>query len=341
MNHAALESILTTRHSTLFVVTGIGTLFAAALIGAGTTMIHMMLLVLLLPISGIPHGALDYHIGLRTFKGRLGRWWSAWFVTIYLIIMSMVIAVWMAKPVWSLSAFLLLTIYHFGTGDAIPIPQTPKVIRITEIIARGGMVITFPAFAARPDVNELFSYLVPKPGAVILAGGLANLAPLVSLCVLLTVAWGLIEFARFHKPVSIGRGIELLVIALIFIKLPPLLAFTIYFSFMHSLRHMLAVADRKPAGTLFTYLVDTFRMALPVTIATMIIGAAAYLLISGTAFDMPQLMKVVFIGIASMTYPHVVVVDVAKRLGIISDVRRSECVRPETRFANARNGVCE
>lgn len=335
MSTATRHSMLTSIHSAFFVTVGIGALVVVTLIGAGTPMIHMTLLVLLLPLSGIPHGALDYHVGRKTFGRRLGRRWAIWFVAIYLITMLGVIAVWMFNPVWSLFAFLLLTLYHFGTGDAIPIRHTPLAFRITEMIARGGMVITFPALVARPDVGELFSYLVPESGAAILAGGLANLAPLVSVCLLVTVGWSLVEFARFRKTASLGRVIELVVTALIVVQLPPLLAFTLYFSVMHSLRHMLAVVDRNPQGTFFTHLVDAFFIALPVTIATLVIGAVAYLLLSGLSFDMSQLMKVVFIGIASMTYPHVVMVDVAKRLGVINARTESEHDGGATRLEGA------
>ena len=341
MNAATRHDTLTPTHSAFFVTAGITTLVAATLTGAGTSAFHMTLLVLLLPLSGIPHGALDYHVGRETFRPRLGRRWAVWFVAIYLITMLGVIAVWMVYPVWSLFAFLLLTLYHFGTGDAIPIHQTPAAFRVTEMIARGGMVITFPALVARPAVSELFSYLVPESGAVVLAGISANLAPLAAVCVLVTVGWSLVEFARFRKTASLGRVMELLVIALLFIRLPPLLAFTLYFSVMHSLRHMLAVTARKPEGALFTHLADAFFIALPVTIVTLVIGAVAYLLLGGLSFDMSQLMKVVFIGIASMTYPHVVLIDVAKRLGVINARTGDEHVGATTRLAGAQRGAYE
>ena len=198
------------------------------------------------------------------------------------------------------------------------------MFRITEIIARGGMVITFPALAARPEVIELFSFLIPESGAGILVSRLAQIAPLVSACVLLTIGWSLFEFARFREPVALGRVIELLVTALMFIQLPPLLAFTLYFSVLHSLRHMLAVADWRPGGTLFIYLFDAYRTALPITMVSVVIGATAYLLLGGLSFDMTQLMRVVFIGIAAMTYPHVLLIEIAKRLGVIPGPHRRE-----------------
>ncbi len=341
MNAFSQQSKLTASHSMVFLIVAIFTLATAMLIGTGTPTIHLMLLVFLLPVSGIPHGALDYHLGSKTLEHRLGRRWLVWFLAIYLIGMLGVIAVWIAQPVLSLYAFLLLTLFHFGTGDAIPMRQTPSMFRITETIARGGMVITFPALAARPEVIELFSFLIPESDAVILVSRLAQIAPLVSACVLLTIGWGLFELARFREPVALGRVVELTVIALIFIQLPPLLAFTIYFSLLHSLRHMMAVADWKPGRTFFIYLFDVYRLALPLTIVTVVMGAVAYLLLSGLAFDMTQLMRVVFIGIAAMTYPHVLLIEIAKRKGIIPGRTRREGLDLAIRFVFAHKSSQE
>jgi Brp/Blh family beta-carotene 15,15'-monooxygenase len=159
--------------------------------------------------------------------------------------------------------------------------------------------------------------------------------------VLLTICWSLFEFARFREPVALGRVAELLVIAVMFFQLPPLLAFALYFSVLHSLRHMLAVADRKPVGTLIVYLFDAYRAAFPITMVTIIMGAVAYMLLGGLSFDMTQLMRVVFIGIAAMTYPHVLLIEIAKRLEVIPSRARREESDLAMRFANAQRSLQE
>ena len=338
MNTLGYGSKLTAVHTTIFSIAGIVTLAAALLIGSGTPTMHLILLVFLLPVSGIPHGALDYYLGWKAFRQRLGRRWTAWFLGLYLIGMALVIAVWIYKPVLSLSAFLLLTLYHFGTGDAIPARQTPLMFRITEIVARGGMVITFPALAARPEVIELFSFLIPGTGAGILVSRLTQMAPLVSACLMLTVGWSLFEVVRFREPVAFGRVAEILILSMLFTQLPPLLAFTLYFSILHSLRHMLAVVEWKPGGNLFVHLIDAYRTALPITIATVFLGGMAYLLLGGLSLDMTRMMRVVFIGIAAMTYPHVLLVEIAKRLGIISGRTGRISIDFVFRFTQAQKG---
>ena len=42
-------------------------------------------------------------------------------------------------------------------------------------------------------------------------------------------------------------------------------------------------------------------MALPVAAATVGLGAAAFFAFSGAAFDMPQILRLIYMGIASMT----------------------------------------
>ena len=103
----------------------------------------------------------------------------------------------------------------------------------------------------------------------------------------------------------------------------------------------MAVADWKPGRTFFIYLLDVYRLALPLTIVTVVMGAVAYLLLSGLSFDMTQLMRVVFIGIAAMTYPHVLLIEIAKRKGIIPGRTRREGLDLAIRFVFAHKSSQE
>ena len=78
---------------------------------------------------------------------------------------------------------------------------------------------------------------------------------------------------------------------------------------------MLGVADRTRGGSALQFWGRMLRVSLPVTLATLMLGAGAYGLTSGLSFDTADLMRVIFIGIASMTYPHVLVVSLAARSG--------------------------
>ena len=94
-------------------------------------------------------------------------------------------------------------------------------------------------------------------------------------------------------------------IVLINSVLDPLIAFTIYFCFLHSFRHsisLIKILDKKN----FLKGSKTFiKKALPLTILTglLYLFALGFLLNSHDLID--AILKVIFIGLASLTFPHI------------------------------------
>lgn len=291
---------------------------ASSLFGAGSTTLHLVLLLSLLPFSGILHGALDYYLAERIFYRRFGRSWVTGFIAMYLLTMAMVLIVWWIYPGASLAVFLAVTLYHFGTGDALVAPKSAWPIHAAEILGRGGTVLTFPSAFDRQQVLVLLSYLAPEKAAQMLVQLLAGLAPLCGFCLAVIVLWSGIRFYRHRIQLDLARLVELSAIGLTFAFLPALLAFTIYFNLLHSVRHMLEVAAGQARRASETVWCEVLWTAIPVTAVTILMGVAAYYLFTGPAFHREQLFRVIFIGIASMTYPHMAVVWLAKRARIIS-----------------------
>ncbi len=164
----------------------------------------------------------------------------------------------------------------------------------------------------------LLSFLASEREAQVLIQVLASLAPLCGFCLAVTVLWSSIRYYRDRIQLDLARLVELSAVGLTFAFLPALLAFTIYFNLLHSLRHMLQVAAGQIERGSKRVWGRLIRTAVPVTAVTFLMGGAAYLLFTGPAFNMEQLFRVIFIGIASMTYPHMAVVGLAKRARIIS-----------------------
>jgi Brp/Blh family beta-carotene 15,15'-monooxygenase len=227
--------------------------------------------------------------------------------------MFAVIAAWMLFPTLSLVVFLALSLYHFGTGDATALYTSTAVVKVTEFVSRGGIVLTFPAAFHSSEVQMLFSYLVPESSAVKIITVLTESTPLVAVCFIICTITSFYEFMRRKKTLDLLRAIELLSLGSLFTLLPALLSFTIYFSFLHSVRHMLKVASDGTTVSLIQGLLGAFRKSLPVTVATMVLGGMVYFLDGKLALDISKTVQIVFIGIASMTYPHVLVITLAAR----------------------------
>ena len=86
--------------------------------------------------------------------------------------------------------------------------------------------------------------------------------------------------------------------------LTPILAFTLYFCFLHSIRHSITLIfelDKSFESGLKKFLIK----AIPLTLATGVIFLfAIYFLNNFYKLD-EAIYKVIFIGLASLTFPHI------------------------------------
>ena len=87
--------------------------------------------------------------------------------------------------------------------------------------------------------------------------------------------------------------------------LSPLVAFTIYFCFLHSIRHSISLAIDLDGDNLFNGFKIFVKKAIPLTILTGVFCIISlYLLNNGNNLD-GSVLKVIFIGLASLTFPHI------------------------------------
>ncbi|PDH18901.1 MAG: hypothetical protein CNB62_00850, partial [Pelagibacterales bacterium MED-G44] len=85
----------------------------------------------------------------------------------------------------------------------------------------------------------------------------------------------------------------------------PLIAFTIYFCFLHSIRHSISLMIELDQNNLKNGLLIFFKKALPLTILTAIFCLIGmYFLNKNYGFD-SSILKLIFIGLASLTFPHI------------------------------------
>ena len=88
------------------------------------------------------------------------------------------------------------------------------------------------------------------------------------------------------------------------IFLNPLLAFTIYFCFLHSIRHSIKLAFELNKDV-YKGLILFFKKAIPLTILTVIIFLIIlYVLQNNFEFNQ-SINQVIFVGLASLTFPHI------------------------------------
>lgn len=238
-------------------------------------------------VLGVPHGALDGEIARPLLRLRFGRLWFAVFSLPYLALFALVLLAWRLVPMPTLAAFLAISVWHFGedpTGGA----------SVTETLFRGGLPIALPVLAHPQATAFIFGTVaqvaLPAPPPWLL---------LASFCWLgIAVVVGGQAMARRRSRQLIQPG----ALIAMFLLLPPLTAFAIYFVCVHAPSHMAAlVRDPSRAPRVGSARAAWLR-AVPLCGLTLLIGIALWPLYHGA---LPlRLLSLTIQTLAALTVPH-------------------------------------
>ncbi len=263
-----------------------------AMFGAGLSLMDAPLLAgLAMLLLGVPHGGFDVALAHRRWRIGAPRA-LAGFLALYVGLAAGVVALWFALPQLALPAFILMSGYHFSGDWADDLAPLPRVIV-------GLAMICAPALLHREAVTEIFAWLAPAGVASASAQAMAAAAiPLLQAAALivLVVAWA--------RPAA---ALEMAATLLLALFAAPLVFFVTYWCALHSPRHMLAVADELRPRSAAAFV----RLSVPYAPLAIVGVLAGALLLPGLALG-ESVLAALFIALAALTVPHMVLVDLCK-----------------------------
>ena len=246
-------------------------------------------------LIGLPHGALDGAIAIHLGFSRKVLLFIR-FLLLYVGMAGLVIAAWIMAPAACLLGFLVISMIHFGAGDA---RHGTGWVRGAEVMAHGGLVVAGISQMHRPEVDVIFAYLTGGDTRLVWQG-LDILTVIVGASLVVCLAQAL-WYRRWR-----GTAIELGALAILFAMTPPLVGFAVYFCCVHSARHvasiMSSLRQHMSASTMLL-------QAAIFTVASWLAGAAAIWWLADMADPQPVILRVIFIGLAALTVPHMILVD--------------------------------
>ena len=263
--------------------------------------VQLGFLAVAVALFGLPHGALDLAL---VHGASRGSWRALVAATgVYLVVTTAVLAVWLTAPVVALLAFLAIALIHFGLGDTEDLhgPQ-----RAVEVVARGGFAGIAPLAFHPQTTRDLFALLVGPDATASLDSALAFIsAPATWLwfaCLTAAILWRLLR----RTPDWLSAVAELFLTAAVFALFPPLAAFLLYFSFVHSVRHIADLgAARFPDSAMRArrwLLLESF----PFTAATVLLGGITWFAFARTITFDQAMLRVIFWGLSALTMPHMI-----------------------------------
>ena len=255
---------------------------------------------LLIFFIGLPHGSFDGAVAsLVGFRNRIQFFQ---FIFYYLALFFLVILFWLYFPIIALIIFILMTIIHFGLCDwtNFEINKFKYSVSFTY-----GMTIIFGIiFFNEQQSFAIFEYLTNDKIYI-----LKKYFFIPYFLTLLSIIY-FVYISFFEKKLRMGV-IEILLLLSIFYFFDPLLSFAIYFCFFHTYKHLKHLVKN-------IYLnLSNKKFVIYSTIAFTVIswvgglGIIYYLFQNLTLYE--SILKVVFIGLAALTLPHMLLVDVVYR----------------------------
>ena len=274
------------------------------------------MLVLTIILLGVPHGALDFVKARRQLQlPAMSR-----YVLAYVGVTAFSFYLLAQFPQWVLPLLLVIASWHFGETYRVmfyhPNGEAPRqywlrTVSVLGAFAIGALPITLAVFAfssTKMGMSEAFALFTAIGGEAAAQSTVAVWLigmEFFYLMPLLAMAFGIWRIARASSARRFSCALDVMEVFLtfaIFVFTPVLLAFTLYFCFIHAPRHT-AFALQELAGQFKLRLLLLEALAVSLTAVALIWGLSRVLPL-GSDLMQGDNVSLLFSGLLAITVAH-------------------------------------
>ena len=266
--------------------------------------ISSFICLILILVIGVSHGSLDHVKGKKLLK-IFEKDNIIWFYSIYILIAIIVIIFWILIPSVSLIIFLIVASFHFGKEDTQFLINENSYINQFLFFLKGLLIILLPLYFHFEETISIFKLLLIENENFYASLNFIESKKILQIGIILSSLSSIFLFLKDFELKKLTIFFDYFSIVIINYFFSPLVAFTIYFCFLHSIRHSISLMFELDKNNLKNGLKEFVKKAIPLTLLTCILCVTAiYLLNNNYDFD-SSILKVIFIGLASLTFPHI------------------------------------
>ncbi len=256
------------------------------------------LAIFLITFFGLPHGAFDAAVGVSIgiYDNKIKK---LYFLISYILLSFVVVILWYYFAELVLLVFLLASIFHFGLGD---LKWENKYSYYLSGYFNGGIVILGISFFHFSEVNYIYTLLIGKQPTYIWF-----------FLKLALIMWFIIfPFQIFFIWKNFNKNyIKNLFLTITFIfLLPPLLGFSFYFCFVHSLNHVKRIFPALRKTQSQKNIIKNFLIFTSLSWFLALIFLL-YLIQLNSVIE--SILYLIFVGLAALTFPHMILIDIIYR----------------------------
>ena len=269
-----------------------------------TFTISPFICLLLILSIGISHGSLDNFKGRKLFQIlRIDNFSIFYFG--YILIALIVIFLWILIPYVSLIIFLMVASYHFGKEDTQFLTIENSYYNQFLFFLKGSLIVFAPMYFHFDETISIFRLLLIENETFYKFLDLIESNRVLLYFVILSTLANILLFTKNFELKKFTIFLDYFSILIINYYFSPLVAFTIYFCFLHSIRHSISLMSELDENNLGNGFKIFIKKALPLTFITAIFCVIGLYLLNNTYNFDSSILKIIFIGLASLTFPHI------------------------------------
>ena len=266
--------------------------------------ISPLICLLLILTIGVSHGSLDHVKGKKLFN-ILNIKKISIFYFLYTLIAISVIIIWIIIPSISLMIFLLVASFHFGKEDTQFLISENSYFNQLLFFLKGLLIILAPMFFHFDETITIFKFLLIDNEIFYSTLEFIEVNKILPIGIILSTLSCVYLFLRKFEVKKFVIFLDFFSILILNYYLSPLVAFTIYFCFLHSIRHSITLIYEIDKNDFKNGLKVFSKKVLPLTILTAIFCLIGLYLLNNNYDFNSSILKIIFIGLASLTFPHI------------------------------------
>ena len=267
------------------------------------TISPLICLFLILSI-GVSHGSLDNLKGRKLFQIYGINNFIIFYLS-YILISLTVIFFWIIIPSISLIIFLIIASHHFGKEDTQFLIVENSYLNQLFFFLKGTLIVFAPMYFHFDETIFIFKLLIIDNESFYEFLNFIESNKILLYGIILSTLSSIILFIKNFELKKFTIFLDYFSILIINFYFSPLVAFTVYFCFLHSIRHGISLMYELDNNNLVNGLKIFTKKALPLTIVTATFCFLGLYLLNNTYNFDSSVIKIIFIGLASLTFPHI------------------------------------
>ena len=266
--------------------------------------ISPLICLFLILLIGVSHGSLDHIKGKKLFEILKIKNISSFYL-IYILITFFIIILWIFLPTFSLIIFLIVASFHFGKEDTDFLFFERSYLIQLMYLLKGSLVILAPMYFHFDETISIFKLLLVENETFYTILSFVEEKNILLLSIIISSISSIYLFTKQFEIKKFTIFLDYFSIILLNYFLSPLVAFTMYFCFLHSIRHSITLVFEIDKNNLKNGVLTFIKKAMPLTFLTAVLCIVGlYFLNKNYGFD-NSILKLIFIGLASLTFPHI------------------------------------